>query len=124
MRIIKFRGKRIDNGEWVYGLITSIGEKYSTICTIFPKYEMDYRIKTETVSQFTGLKDKNGKEIYEGDIIENVEKWEIIFDKGCFCSRLLDVKYLEEKTYIALRAIRDYEIIGNIYENSELLKDA
>jgi len=65
MRTLKFRGKRVDNNEWVYGLIISIGEKYSTMRVIRPKYEMEYRIFTKTIEQFTGLQDKNGEDIYD-----------------------------------------------------------
>lgn len=67
--------------------------------------------------QFTGLKDKNGKEIYEGDIIQNNalkeqdKTWVIEFDRGCFGSHKM-----------ALRAMINMEIIGNIYENPELLE--
>lgn len=73
--------------------------------------------------QFTGLKDKNGKEIYEGDIVK-LEQWnpsiaEVVFDRGGFCFRFKkddtyypDGKYLEEG-----------EVIGNIYENPELLTE-
>jgi len=65
MKTIIFRGKRIDNNEWVYGLLISIGEKYSTICVIQPKHQKEYRIFTKTIGQFTGLQDSKGKDIYE-----------------------------------------------------------
>lgn len=71
--------------------------------------------------QFTGLKDKNGKEIYEGDIVEDNGyrlRYQIIFEDGEF--------RLDGKTSFSLRGIvpflNDYEIIGNIYENPELLE--
>lgn len=67
MREIKFRGKRVDNGEWIEGdLLRMNGHTF-----IFPNPAPEgidkYKVDPETVGQFTGLKDKDGKEIYEGD---------------------------------------------------------
>lgn len=72
--------------------------------------------------QFTGLLDKNGKECYEGDILTNsVAKWEVIFNTGCFCAKLIDKKAAASEVHLALRGVKNFEIIGNIYENPELL---
>ena len=130
MRDIKFRGKRLDNGGWVYGDFTRRKSRYA------PQLDTTYGISDEfgtfravdqsTVGQFTGLCDKNGKEIYEGDIISAYNgriKGPVIFDKRGLAFGVpngpneiyqFSMNFLESK---------DIKVIGNIYENPELLSN-
>lgn len=131
MREIKFRGKCLDNGEWVYGFYRQYPiYKSCGTCIDHLNHFIDTDGRSEfidpaTVGQYTGLKDKNGKEIYEGD---SVNVWfgsdsvtmQVIFEIGgwkikeAFDETLHDLSYYVE--------CDDVEIIGNIHDNPELLK--
>ncbi len=74
------------------------------------------------IMQYTGLKDKNGFELYEGDIVSNeAAEWVVIFNTGCFCGKRIDGSDGTQNIHLALRAIQGKKIIGNIYQNQELL---
>ena len=153
MREILFRGKAINrnrgyhrtkykNGEWVYGLLTKLyDEQFENLPAEMRNtdgvsgIEIDY----ETIGQYTGLTDKNGKKIFEGDIVEfeahgycpMIKSGAVIFREGCFGIKYIfygerfhrigkidkwqDMGASGSITYT-------YRIIGNIHDNPELLK--
>ena len=119
MREIKFRawdGKRYTTDFF----ITSEG-------TVFkPHYDRDAEIVSGfTIEQFTGLHDKNGKEIYEGDILQNDARGHalVVYRYGGFFVELFDCEEFGTTCVPLNEAILFAELIGNIHENPELLND-
>lgn len=144
-RTIKFRGKRTDNGEWVYGdLFKSHSEHHSPSTSIATDefHPVGYGSKTwyevipETVGQFTGLHDKDGKEIYEGDIVKHTLKFDDdVYDSNTNRVRVSYVFWQEFRSvfavqinghanndlYVYCRNGGDAQVIGNIHDNPQLL---
>ena len=156
MREILFRGKRKDNGEWVeglYGINTICCEQSTYLSAVISKmsqriYDCEsWEVESNTVGQYTGVTDKNGTKIFEGDIIESVSrlvnsvgtptggtdisryiiewgehKW---VKKIFFCNRgdyWKKNNVLPEDLY-PYTASRYCEVIGDIYDNPDLLED-
>lgn len=122
MREIKFRGKTVEADKWVYGCLTRYSEVLSYITEDLIEQKV-YGVKTETIGQYTGLKDKNGKEIYEDDIVymrcDGLSGFgEVIFENGCFW---IDDKK-RKRTY-PLYNEGEYKVDGNVFENPELLEE-
>ena len=142
MRDIEFRGKRTDNGEWVYGnLVRGCDEKYAYIVE-FGNNELcrNYvNVNPDTVGQYTGLKDKNGTKIFEGDMIkpfnDEIDKMVVEFNLGQFLlclygerGYMAECGWEESGIYCCFEAEPlssygdDIEVIGNIHDNPELLR--
>ena len=130
MREIKFRGKRVDNGEWVYGFYIQkqnpLKENGKPIVHwIVDVAPFGYKVIEETVGQFTGLYDKKGKEIYEGDIVVGYGTWNLIvsIEKGHTVIKWTDYDLSKQCVYLEREWINGEEavVIGNIHDNKELL---
>lgn len=147
-REIKFRGKRLDNGEWVFGNLLQICGGYIIYHgsqTESDEFEDDgktaiYLYKNEvsavdpsTVGQFTGLLDRNGKEIYEGDIITVIGNYPrvILWDKVSWA--IMPCELYNDKHFWVMNLqhpgndwweefANEMNIVGNIDDNPELLK--
>lgn len=133
MREILFRGKREDNGEWAVGdlLVNDIEGKAAirdrSTCGVTP-------VIPRTVGEYTGLKDQNAKKIFEGDIVRHRDEFwrtpmqsvvEYCVDKWNYPAFDLKDNDYEEANGLQLAHERDIEleVIGNIYDNPEMLED-
>ena len=122
MREILFRGKRKDNKEWIEGCYIESVAKNSPFAYITPSYPSEpIRVYSKTVGQYTGLTDKNGKKIFEGDICQhrsyysdNIVISVVTYTDGQFLAMV------DENSGFNLSD--KLEIIGNIHDNPELLK--
>jgi len=137
MREIKFKGKRADNGDWVIGSLVMVrdGEslrRYPCIVISFNHDVFDWHeVIPDTVGQFTGLKDKNGKEIFEGDIYKRSDDYYLVTctTLGGFLYRQIYDSWTKrnifgkmEQSWLSAVECYKYEIIGNIHDNPELIK--
>ena len=114
MREILFKGKRIDNEEWLEGDL--MHNPYQTI------HINGFIVKSETVGQYTGLKDKNGNKIFEGDkirVCDNKNGYFKVEFKNQYAGGWV-LTHEEGEISLGARKQEDIEIIGNIHDEEEL----
>ena len=126
MREIQFRGKLIKNNKWVCGDL--IHDTQNNVY-VYPLWSeglyIGNRVFPDTVGQFTGLHDKNGTDIYDGDIV-HLDAWspyamQVVFMEGAFCLANKDGEFLGDIHYIHHAGVEQCTILGNIHDNPELL---
>ena len=123
-----FKGRRVDNEEWVVGYLYRLSERHNPFIMLYNKYGESHEVDQSTICRCTGSKDKNGKLVWENDIMEahlddmfpeDVTRTKVIWDKNAWVtieSGSVDRHYLDDFD------TEYYEIIGNIFDNPELLE--
>lgn len=126
MREIKFRAKRKDTGEWVYGdlqhvqRINTKEEAEQSGRRTEPAVRIaNYDVEKVTIGQFTGLYDKNGREIYEGDIL----RWLKYLVHVGWCEGAFIDCHMNSYRLLSNHALNMYTITGNIHDKQELLTE-
>ena len=127
MRTIKFRGRRQYDGEWVYGcplVVATEKRKVAMIVTLHEAYpdtlaKVTTSVEFNTLGQFTGLTDADGKDIYEGDLLlseENAEVFEVVYDapRVCFKDNDFGFRFLNHPEF--------FHVVGNMFDNPDMIE--
>lgn len=137
MKRIVFRGKCIDTGEWVYGSLLCNYDRETFISVsgyshTGAAFSGSYKVLPDTVGQYTGLKDRKGKDVYENDIIEAEiydneydifwVRFLIVWDKRRLRLKCLDEGDIDELEYLD-ESEATIKVLGNKWDNPELLED-
>lgn len=117
MREIKFRGKSIETGKWLYGCLLCLNKDNVQIWCKEKDGTWNYVVDPATVGQYTGLRDAKDVEIYEGDVLraESGKIYEVIFGQGAY-----RIKHSTRKLLLVDGWY--YEVIGNVHDAPELMK--
>ena len=129
MREILFRAKSKEDGKWIEGFPVRIYDYGGLVWDIHPfntNFEITQSIDPKTIGQFTGLTDKNGKKIFEGDILDcksgMYERCKVIFNEFCSAFQLKCADGFSDFFLCSINH-KEMEIIGNIHDNHELLEN-
>ena len=129
MREILFRGKRIFDGDWVYGFAYKQYSAAKVEEWYIRAFETDYLVVPETVGQYTGLTDRNGTKIFEGDIVvfadffdDKIHRGVVYWCDSAFWFDCTETEGDEGMYSLAYISVNVLEVIGNIYDNPELLE--
>lgn len=126
MRDILFRGKLVDNNEWVYGFLSKSrgNNHFLSLCIDHEEngVMLSSIVEPETISQYTGLTDKNGVKIFDGDIVRySGEKHIVVFEtRGETGYFGIKIDHLETWGFCLSVPAKLMEVIGNIHDNPEL----
>lgn len=134
MREILFRGKRLDNCKWVSGnLFVSDTDGRTYILAGSRMITIEWEVDPSTVGQYTGLTDKNGKKIFEGDIVQYEERqmggedvlvaFPVTFEEGGFCVHFYFLNNWLRDGSAGNTKLERIEVIGNIHDKPELLRE-
>lgn len=119
-----FKAKRVDDGEWMIGYLYGLSERHPPFIMLSDGYGESYGVDEHTICQCTGLKDKNGKLIWENDItlrtsVTGTHKGKIIYSSdGSFCQKDFETTF----ETLLINSESYFEVIGNIFDNKELLE--
>ena len=123
-----YRAKRMDNGEWTYGYLYGIWERKYILWGITNNVPDMTEVEPSTICQCTGLRDKNGKLIWENDIVRIVYNgieyiYKVIWDVSELDFKATNGKENYKSNFQYLTCCEEIEIIENIFDNPELLKE-